>query len=616
MFLPKIGGTVITDATSVADLFLRRVADTPDAGAFSFPSGSEWKRLTWKDVGARVRAIACGLRSLGLENEQRCAILSGTRIEWILADFGILCAAGATTTVYPSNTAEETAYILKDSDTVMVFAENEDQLKKLRSHKDELPKLKKVILFDGKASDDGWAITLDELEKQGAEHDKKDPAAYEKIAKGPTKESLATLIYTSGTTGQPKGVELTHDCWLYTGEGIEGLGILKPSDTQYLWLPLAHAFGKVLEVAQVRIGFFTAVDGRVDKLMENLGVVKPTFVCAVPRIFEKVHNKVVGGAKEGGGMKWKIFQWAVKVGKEVSKVRQAGQEPGGFLGFKFSIANKLVFSKLKQRLGGNLRCFVSGAAPLSRELAEFFHAFDILILEGYGMTESSAASFVARQEKYRFGTVGMPLPGTQVKIADGDGEILIKSRGVMRGYHNLQEATKETLDGDGWLHTGDIGEVDKDGFLKITDRKKDLIKTSGGKYVAPQMIEGKLKAICPLVSQVVVHGDNRNYCTALLTLDEESIKKWAKENGMGDKSYADLAGSKEAHALVQPFVEQLNKELPSYEQLKKFELLPSDFTLEAGELTASLKVKRKVVEKKYKGVLDAMYAGGGKQAEA
>jgi long-chain acyl-CoA synthetase len=356
----------------------------------------------------------------------------------------------------------------------------------------------------------------------------------------------------------------------------------------------------------VRIGFYTAVDGRIDKIVDNLGVVKPTLVCAVPRIFEKVHNKVVAGAREGGGLKYAIFKWAFGVGREVSALRQKGREPGGLLALKNAIAHKLVFSKLHARFGGNLKYFISGSAPLARELADFFHAAGVLILEGYGLTETSAATFVNRPDRYRFGTVGMALPGTEVKLAPEDSEILIKGPGVMRGYHGLAEATRETVDADGWLHTGDIGVIE-DGFLRITDRKKDLIKTSGGKYVAPQALEGKLKAICPYVSQVVVHGNNRNFCTALISLEEESVRKWAAENGLGQKSYAELAADPKVKALLQTCVDQLNSELPSYETIKKFGLLPQDLTVEAGELTASLKVKRKVVEQKYKAMLDGFY---------
>ena len=598
----------MTTYRTVPEMFLDRVAKTPDREAFQFPTASGWGRYTWREVGQKVRSIAGGLRSLGLQNEQRGGIICSTRVEWILVDIGIMSAGGATTTIYPSNTPEECAYILKDSSTQFLFAENDEQAAKIAKVKAEVGELKKIIVIEGKGGLDGWAITLDELMTAGDAWNTANPGQYEENAQSLRGDSLATLIYTSGTTGQPKGVELTHDCWVYEGTGIEELGLLKIEDVQYLWLPLAHSFGKVLEAAQLKIGFSTAVDGRIDKLVDNLAVVKPTFVAAVPRIFEKVYNKVVAGAKDGGGAKYGIFKWAVEVGKEASKLKQQGKQPGGLLAIKYAIATKLVFSKLQNRFGGRLKYFVSGSAPLSRELAEFFHAADILILEGYGLTESSAASFVNRPDKYRFGTVGLPVPGTQVKLAE-DGEILIKGRGIMRGYHHLPGPTAEALDADGWLHTGDIGKVLPEGFLQITDRKKDLIKTSGGKYVAPQELEGKMKVLCPYVSQLVVHGDNRNFCVALVTVEEEAIKKWARESGLGELSYGDIAAHPKTRELLKGFFQQLNANLASYESIKDFAILPADLTQEAGELTPSLKLKRKFVEKKYSHLLEKFYQG-------
>ncbi len=307
-------------------------------------------------------------------------------------------------------------------------------------------------------------------------------------------------------------------------------------------------------------------------------------------------------------MKAKIFDWALGIGYQVSKKRQRREEPTGVLALQNAIADRLVFSKMRTRFGGRLRFFISGSAALSREVAEFFHASSILIVEGYGLTETSAATFVNRPDGFKFGTVGPPLPGTQVKVAPEDGEVLVRGRGVMRGYHNLPEATRETLDPDGWLRTGDIGVVDADGFLKITDRKKDLIKTSGGKYVAPQALEGKVKAACPYVNQVLVHGNNRNYCTALMTLDEEAVRNWLKEQGGGaGLSGEHLARDERVTTLIQGYVDQVNSALASYETIKKFALLPADFTVDAGELTASLKVKRKVVEQKYRDLLEGFY---------
>ena len=350
----------------------------------------------------------------------------------------------------------------------------------------------------------------------------------------------------------------------------------------------------------------TAVDGNIPKIVDNLAVVRPTFMAAAPRIFEKVYNKVITGAQEAGGLKWKIFRWACDVGAEVSKLRQQRREPSGLLAMKYGLATKLVFSKLQERFGGRLRFFISGSAPLSKDIAEFFHAAGILILEGYGLTESSAASFVNLPDSFAFGSVGRPLPGTEVKIADADDEIMIKGRGIMRGYWGLADVTAETLV-DGWLMTGDIGEIGDDGNLRITDRKKDLIKTSGGKYVAPQFLESKLKALCPYVSQVVVHGNTRNFCTALVTLDPESLPAWAEDNGLGGKSMAELSEEPKVVAMVQAAVDQMNSGVASYETIKKFAILEQDFAVETGELTPSLKVKRKVVEEMYSAVLDAFY---------
>lgn len=595
-------------ARTMPEAFLERVASTPEREAFRYPLDGSWKSMTWREVGERVRAIACGLRALGLEDEQRCAILSTTRIEWILADLGILCAGGATTTIYPSNTPDECAYILSDSGSVICFAENDKQVAKLASVRARLPALRYVVVLEGEGGHEGWTLSLAELEARGRRWDADNAGRYEAIARSVRPEALATLIYTSGTTGKPKGVELTHDAWAFEAEGIDALGLLGPDDVQYLWLPLAHVFGKVLEAVQLRIGFVTAVDGHVDKIVENLAVVRPTFVAAVPRVFEKVHNKIVANARESGPVKFAIFRWAFRVGRRVSALRQRGEEPRGLLALEQALAQRLVFSKIQARFGGRLRFFISGSAPLSREIAEFFHAAGVLILEGYGLTESSAASFVNRPNAYRFGTVGQPLPGVEVKIAE-DGEVLLRGRGIMRGYHNQPEATAEAIDQDGWLHTGDIGQLEPGGFLRITDRKKDLIKTSGGKYVAPQALEGRFKAICPYVSQIVVHGDKRNFCVALVTLDEEATRKWAAEQGIEAPDSAALAQNPRVRELIKSCFDQLNAGLASYESIKDFAILPNDFTQESGELTASLKVKRKHVEQKYKDVLDRFYTG-------
>lgn len=593
---------------SVPAVFMDRVAKTPNRRAFRFPEAHGWGELTWKQTEGRVRAIAGGLLSLGLAAEERCAILCTTRIDWILADFGILAAGGATTTIYPSNTPPECTYIITDSDTAIVFCEDEGQVSKLVQERANTPNVRQVINLTGGGGEDGWVIGLAQLEEAGRKYNEENPSAVDDVIKAIPRQQLATLIYTSGTTGQPKGVELLHDAWVFEGEAIESMNTMNIDDVQFLWLPLSHSFGKVLLAAQIQIGFETAVDGTIPKLIDNLAVVRPTFMAAAPRIFEKVYNKVVTGAKQAGGVKLKIFQWAVKVGAQVSKLLQAGQRPSGLLALKYKIATKLVFSKLQARFGGRVRFFISGSAPLSREMAEFFHAAGILILEGYGLTESSAASFCNVPSTFCFGTVGTPLGGVEVQIDPADGEILIRGRGVMRGYRNKPEATAETLV-DGWLRTGDIGELDSVGRLKITDRKKDLIKTSGGKYVAPQLLEGSLKALCPFISQVLVHGNNRNFCTALITIDEEMLPVFTAEHGIKRASYAEITTHQTMVQAIQTAVDSLNKGLSGYETIKKFAILSADFSIETGELTASLKVKRKVVEKAHRTVLDGFYEG-------
>ena len=598
---------VVNRAPSVARLFVDRIAATPDREAFRRPVGEGWVSMTWRETGEQVKEWAAGLLALGIQPEQRVAIISNTRVDWILADCAVMCAGAATTTVYPTTLAPDVAYIVRDSGSRFAFAEDDEQVTKLREHRAELPELERVITFDGTADGD-WVIGVDALAKLGRALLEADPSAVDDAVAAVGPDSLATLIYTSGTTGRPKGVRLTHDCWTYEGAAIQQLDMLHEDDVQYLWLPLSHSFGKVLEAAQLAIGFCSAVDGRIPKLIENLAVVKPTFMAAAPRIFEKVHARVVTTIEEEGRVKLTIFNWAVGVGKQVSALEQEGRSPSALLAAKHRVADKLVFAKLRDRFGGNLRFLISGSAPLSRDIAEWFHGAGIVIAEGYGLTETSAGTFVNRPPKVKFGTVGPPMPGTEVRIAE-DGEVLLRGPGNMSGYHNMPDETAATLDADGWLHTGDIGEVDEDGFLRITDRKKDMVKTSGGKYVAPQSIETQFKAVCPYVSHMVVHGDGRNYCTALIAVDPEAIVPWAEQHALGDLGYAELVGRPELREMLAQHVKRLNEGLQRWETIKEFAVLPADLTIEAGELTPSLKMKRRVVEQKYRQLLDEMYAG-------
>ncbi|WP_328933995.1 MULTISPECIES: AMP-dependent synthetase/ligase [unclassified Streptomyces] len=607
---------------SVAGLFLERVAATPDAEAYRYPvpaaSGEgpdEWKSLTWAQSAEQVFAIAAGLIELGVQPEERVALASATRVEWILADLGILCAGAATTTVYPQTNADESTFILADSGSKVLIAEDATQLAKAREKRAELPELTHVVVIDPTGVETGdWVLTLAELEQRGAAYLEKNPGLIKERVAAITKDQLATIIYTSGTTGRPKGVRLPHDNWSYLAKAIAATGLLGPDDVQYLWLPLAHVFGKVLTSGHIEIGHVTAVDGRVDKIIENLPVVQPTYMAAVPRIFEKVYNGVAAKARAGGASKYKVFQWAAEVAREYAKVtqdnfRRTGTATAPFgLAAKHKVADALVYAKIREAFGGKLRACVSGSAALAPDIGYFFAGAGIHILEGYGLTESSAASFVNPGEAYRTGTVGKPLPGTEVRIAD-DGEILLRGPGIMEGYHGLPEKTAEVLESDGWFHTGDIGELSPDGYLRITDRKKDLIKTSGGKYIAPAEVEGQFKAVCPYVSNILVHGADRNFCTALISLDEPSILEWAKENDLEGKTYAEVVAAPTTVAMVDAYVKELNEGLQRWQTIKKFRLLPRDLDVEHGEITPSLKLKRPVVEREYKHLIDEMYAG-------
>ncbi|MFF8377236.1 AMP-dependent synthetase/ligase [Streptomyces sp. NPDC015661] len=608
---------------SVACLFLERVERTPDAEAYRYPvpaaSGAgpdDWKSLSWGQAAERVYAIAAGLVDLGVQPEERVALASSTRVEWILADLGVMCAGAATTTVYPQTNAEESAFILSDSESKVLIAEDAAQLAKAVERRAELSDLRHVVVVDagGVETDGDFVLSLADLEARGRAYLETHPEAVKERVAAITSTQLATLIYTSGTTGRPKGVRLPHDNWSYMAKAIAATGLVTQDDVQYLWLPLAHVFGKVLTSGQIEVGHVTAVDGRVDKIIENLPVVQPTYMAAVPRIFEKVYNGVAAKARAGGGAKYKIFQWAAEVARAYAKAtqdnfRRTGTASAPFgLSAKHKVADALVYGKIREAFGGNLRACISGSAALAPEIGYFFAGAGIHILEGYGLTESSAASFVNPGEAYRTGTVGKPLPGTEVRIAD-DGEILLRGPGIMEGYHGLPEKTAEVLESDGWFHTGDIGELSADGYLRITDRKKDLIKTSGGKYIAPAEVEGQFKAVCPFVSNILVHGADRNFCTALIALDEPSLLGWAAEHGLGGKSYAEVVAAPETVKLIQGYVDRLNEGLQRWQTIKKFRLLPRDLDIEHGELTPSLKLKRPVVEREYKDLIEEMYTG-------
>jgi len=600
--------TSATATTSnVASMFLDRVQTSANKEAFRYLVAGEWVSATWRQTADRVDELAAGLLALGIEPEQRVGVASSTRYEWILADLAIMCSGAATTTVYSSTNARDTAYILNDSECRIVFAEDSGQLAKLIDHRPELPNLTRVVLFDGPGDGD-WVITLTDLAELGRRYLLEHPSGLRTRTEAITPSQLATLIYTSGTTGRPKGVRLPHSSWVYEGNSVARLHFLGEDDLQLMWLPMAHAFGKVLIAAQFACGFATAIDGRVDKIVDNLAVLKPTFMGAAPRIFEKAHARIVTTAHADSGLRARLFAAAFSAGLDANRRRRTGQPVPLLMSLRLALFDRLVFRKVRHVFGGRIRFFVSGAAPLNRDIGEWFHAAGLLILEGYGLTESAAGACINRPDHYKLGTVGLPFDGTSIRINDDDGEIQILGECVMDGYHNLPDQTAKAFTDDGWLRTGDVGNIDADGFLTVTGRIKDIFKTSGGKYIAPTAIEARFMAICPYASQFMVFGEARNYCVALISLDADLMSGWATENGLDGATYQELVNAPSVRDMIGEYVATLNAGLNRWETVKKWELLDHDLSVERGELTPSLKVKRAVVAEQNADILDSLYS--------
>jgi long-chain acyl-CoA synthetase len=590
-------------ARNLVALFEAQAKALADGTAVKVKRDGRWEDVSWSELARRARDVADGLAAIGLEPGDRVAIIGETNLEWILADLGILGAAGITVTIYQSNKAADCQYILADSGARFVFCDTDLQVAKIRDVRGKLPALEGIIRATGMAADP-FERTLAEVERLGAEWRRENPDAHASRLAAVGPDSPASFIYTSGTTGNPKGVILTHANWVYEGNAIEQLRIIGPADLVLMFLPMAHSFAKVIEAVWFATGAKVAFVESLEKLLDNASEVRPTVMPSVPRIFEKAYNTVVSKGLATPGLKGKLFQLAMESFDQYAIAAEQGKN---YSSFGFTIGKKLVFPKLthalNERFGGRMRLFVSGGAPLSPKIAHFFDVLGFTILEGYGLTESSAGTFVNRPGKNRIGTVGPPVPGTEVRIAD-DGEILIKGGGVMQGYYNAPAASAEVLK-DGWLYTGDIGYLDEAGHLKITDRKKDIIVTAGGKNVAPQNLENDLKTE-PLISQVMVHGDRRKFLSALVTLNEENARKWASDHGV--PAGAALHEDPRVRAQIQKAIDALNARQSSYSTIKRFAIVPRDFTQDSGELTPTLKVKRKVVTQNYKDLLDSFYA--------
>ena len=594
---------------TLAKLFWSRVERSADRAAQQYKEGGAWQTRTWRQMGDIVRELALGLITLGRGKGDTVALLSASRPEWVQADFAIFSIGGITVPVYPSYPPDLVAYVIHDSGARTVFVEDAAQLAKVLEARDKLPQLEHVIVMGGydAAQPPKSVMTWDTVRRLGREHaDAHKSTLAERVAStGPS--DVASIVYTSGTTGPPKGVVQTHGNHVAALTASRMATPVEEGWVHLLFLPLAHSFARLESFLGVAHGLTTAFAENLDKLRDNLPETRPHFICSVPRVFEKVYAGVLANAQAGSALKRRIFDWAVAVGREVSRHQQRGQPVPAGLELKRKIAHKLVFSKLHARLGGRLQWAVSGGAPLSRDIAEFFHAAGILLLEGYGLTETCPALTFNRPDRYKFGSVGQALPGIELKIA-ADGEILARGPNVAtRGYYKQPDATREVFEPDGWFHTGDIGRLDEAGFLFITDRKKDLIVTAGGMNIAPQNIENLLKAD-PFISQVMVHGDRRPYPVALITLNPEELGKFAREQGVLTTDAAALVRHPKVVERVARTIEDKNTTLQSYAKIKKFSILPADFTLEGGELTPTLKVKRKVVAEKYRKELEGLYA--------
>jgi long-chain acyl-CoA synthetase len=586
-------------STTIADLLPKAVAKYGSQRAVMFKDDDgQWATRSYNEVGDTVRELALGLIGLGIEKGDKVSILGNTRVEWTYFDYAALTAGATVVPIYQTNSAEECEYVLENSDAKVVIVEDEDQLEKIRQVRDRCPKLEHVIRMTGTG---GGALSVAELVERGAALGESDWAArYESV----TPEDICTFIYTSGTTGPPKGCVISHGNYRAMLDMVVEKNVLEGGDElTYLFLPLAHSFALLIQLGSFELGATLAYWERDPlRIMANLTEVKPTYFPSVPRIFEKIYTAATSAVEKEGGLKKRIFDWSIGVGKRYGEAERSGGA-GPLLGLQHALADRLVLEKIRNLFGGNLRVAVSGAAPINPDILRFFDAAGVLILEGWGMTETSTAATIATPDDFRFGTIGKPFPGVEVEIAD-DGEILVKGPNVFQGYYKNDEATSETIVG-GWLHTGDIGEFDADGYLKITGRKKDIIITAGGKNITPANLEAEIKQH-PMISQCVVIGDRRPFLVAVVTLDPEEAAKFAEEKGLDP---ATLHTDDGIRASIQAHLDQVNQKFARVEQVKKFEVLPRDFSQEGGELTPSMKVKRNVVAQKYAGEVDALYAG-------
>jgi len=599
---PREATEAATGSRTIADLFPLAVRKHGSHRAVTYrdEASGEWVSKTYEEVGEIVRALSLGLIDLGIENGDKVAILSNTRPEWSYFDFAALSAGATVVPIYQTNSPEECQYVLKNSDSTAVIVEDDAQLEKIRQVRGALPELEHVIRMTGRSDD---AISMQELAARGASLNDAD---WEERWSSVTPDDICTFIYTSGTTGPPKGCVISHGNYRSMLDMVHSVNVLGEDEVTYLYLPLAHSFALLIQFGTFDLGATLAYWERDPmKIMANLAEVRPTYFPSVPRIFEKIYTAATANVDKEGGVKKRVFWWAIGVGRKVRERARQGKEPGLLLRKQYEIADRQVLSTIRGLFGGNLKLAVSGAAPINPEILRFFDAAGVLVLEGWGMTETSTAATIATPEDFRFGTIGKPFPCSEIRIAD-DGEILVRGPNVFQGYYKNEEATRETIV-DGWLHTGDIGEVDADGYFKITGRKKDIIITAGGKNITPANLENEIKQH-PLVSQCVVIGDRRPYLVALVTLDPEEAAKFAAANGLPEDPAA-LAESDAVRNAISAQIDKVNERYARVEQVKKFKVLPEDLSQEGGELTPTMKVKRNVVADKRSDDIEALYSG-------
>ncbi len=570
-----------------------------------------WKDISWRAYYEGAKKVGCALMALGLKKGECVSIIGDNAPEWVMADLGIQCIGGVSVGIYATNAWPQVEYVIRDSRSRFFFVENEEQLDKWLHFRDNVPHLKKVIVWDLKGLrtfKDPDVMSFDDLIILGELYEKEHPRTFETRMAEVTPEDLSVLIYTSGTTGPPKGAMLTHRNVTWMGQAISQANPLRETDEVLSFLPLCHIFERLFSVfAAITYGYVVNFVEKPDTVMENMIEISPTIGYAVPRIWEKYASGIMIRMMDATWFKRTVFNLALKVGKKRATIKMDFEEVPFFLEGLYQLAYFTVFRKLKERLGfDRMRIAYSGAAPISSEVLHFYHSIGVNLMEGYGQTEGTGVTCVSRDGKVKFGTVGPPLPGVEVRIAE-DGEILVKSPAVFRGYYNKPEATREALR-DGWLYSGDIGELDEDGFLKITDRKKDIIVTAGGKNISPQYIENKLK-FSPYINDAIVIGDGRKFVSCLILIDEDNVVKYAQDHKIPFSTYRDLTEAEEIIRLIQGEVDKVNATLSRVESIKKFTILPKKLYEEDGEVTPTMKVKRKFVNEAFKDLIEAMYGG-------